>query len=121
MIYEYNFLLALLVTLIVETTILFATVRYCFKTDRSSIPDYLLIFAGTFSSFSTLPYLWFVLPMFIRSYSHLIAIGEVSVVLVEAVIYCFVLKVSMNKALFLSFICNLVSFLIGLALRPIFL
>ncbi|MGM0771844.1 MAG: hypothetical protein ACQESU_09620 [Halobacteriota archaeon] len=120
MIYEYQFLIALLVTVIIEVTLLFATVRYFFKINRTSIKDSLLIFTGTFCSFSTLPYLWFVLPVFIRTYSHLVAIGEVSVVLVEAVIYFFVLKVRMEKALSLSFICNLASFLAGMYLFFLF-
>ncbi|MEL4304863.1 hypothetical protein [Methanococcoides sp. LMO-2] len=120
MIYEYHFLIALLVTVMMELTILFATVRYLFKINRNLIPDSLLLFTGTFCSFSTLPYLWFVLPMFIRTYSHLVAIGEVSVVLVEAVIYYFVLKVRMDKALFFSFICNIASFLAGIYLFSLF-
>ncbi|WP_135612444.1 hypothetical protein [Methanococcoides sp. AM1] len=120
MIYEYHFLLALLVTVMVETTMLFALVRYLFKIDRATIPDSLLLFTGTFCSFSTLPYLWFVLPVFIRTYSHLVAIGEISVVLVEAVMYYFILKVRMEKALFFSFICNLASFLAGVYLFSLF-
>ncbi|KGK98892.1 hypothetical protein LI82_06270 [Methanococcoides methylutens] len=120
MIYEYHFLLALLVTVMIEVTMLFTTARYLFKINRTSIPDSLLLFTGTFCSFSTLPYLWFVLPMFIRTYSYLVAIGEVSVVLVEAVIYFFVLKVRIEKALFMSFICNLASFLIGIYLFSLF-
>lgn len=119
MIYEYHFLLALLVTVMVETALLFATVRYLLKIDRAYITDSLLLFAGLFSSFATLPYLWFVLPMFIKTAFSLVGIGEFSVILVEAIFYFFLLELKWKKVLMLSFICNFASYLAGLAVGPI--
>ncbi|ETA69446.1 hypothetical protein MettiDRAFT_2947 [Methanolobus tindarius DSM 2278] len=112
MIYEYLFLFSLFLTIIIETSVLFLLIRFYFKIDDLS--NSLLLFAGIFSSFSTIPYLWFLLPQFIDSYQNLALIGEISVFLVEAVIYYFVLKVTVQRALILSFTCNLVSFIVGL-------
>ncbi|MDK2830857.1 MAG: hypothetical protein PWQ75_609 [Methanolobus sp.] len=112
MIYEYLFLFSLFLTIIIETSVLFLLIRFYFKIDDLS--NSLLLFAGIFSSFSTIPYLWFLLPQFIDSYQDLALIGEISVFLVEAVIYYFVLKVTVQRALILSFTCNLVSFIVGL-------
>jgi hypothetical protein len=72
------------------------------------------LFAGIFSSFSTLPYLWFLLPQFIDSYTILVILGELSVFLIEAVIYYFILKVTIQRAVIISFACNIASFLTGL-------
>jgi hypothetical protein len=112
MLYEYLFLFSLFLTILIETSVLFLLVRYYFKIDN--ISNSILLFAGIFSSFSTLPYLWFLLPQFIDSYNSLALIGELSVFLVESVVYYFVLKVTIQRALILSFACNLVSFLIGM-------
>jgi hypothetical protein len=105
---------SLFLTTIIETAVLFLLIRYYFK--ANDISNSLLLFAGIFSSFSTLPYLWFLLPQFIDSYGILAIVGETSVILTEAIIYYFVLKVNLSRALQLSFSCNISSFLIGLAI-----
>jgi hypothetical protein len=112
MLYEYRFLLSLVLTILIETSVLFLIVKYYFKNEY--ISDSLLLFAGIFSSFSTLPYLWFLLPQFIDSYSILVVFGEISVFLVEAVIYYFLLKIGIQRSLTISFACNIASFLTGL-------
>jgi hypothetical protein len=110
-------MLSLFLTIIIETTVLFLLIRYYFK--ANDISNSLLLFAGIFSSFSTLPYLWFLLPQFIDSYVTLSIVGEISVFSIEAVIYYFVLKVNLSRAVKLSFLCNLASFLIGLAIASL--
>nr|WP_321498301.1 hypothetical protein [uncultured Methanolobus sp.] len=114
MLHVYSFILSLFLTILIETSVLFLLMRYYFK--DSEIKTSLLLFAGIFSSFSTLPYLWFLLPQFIDSYGDLVVIGESSVILIEAVFYYFVLKVTIQRALQLSAICNLVSFTVGLVI-----
>lgn len=115
--YEYMFLSSLFLTILIETSVLFLLVRYYFKTD--CISTSILLFAGILASFSTLPYLWFLLPQFIDSYENLVLLGEISVILIEAVIYHFILKVSIQRAFQLSFLCNLSSFLIGLIMAAL--
>ncbi len=120
MIYEYRFLVSLVLTIAIETIVLFLIARSIFKLDKSHIKDRILIFAGFFSSFATLPYLWFIFPLIIRSYYLLNVFGELSVFLIESIIYYFVLKISINRALLLSFICNITSFLLGLLFSYVF-
>jgi len=118
--YEYSFLLSLFLTVIVETSVLFIAFRHFFIRDTPHLSNSLLLFAGIFASFSTLPYLWFILPLFIKPYYMYAAVGEFLVVLIESVIYYFVLRIGSRKALLLSFVCNLASFLTGLMLNLIY-
>ncbi|WP_340818208.1 hypothetical protein [Methanolobus sp. WCC4] len=119
MTYEYLFLLSLILTIAIETSLLFIVVRHFFKVNKENISDPILLFAGFFASFATLPYLWFVLPFFIREHHVYVASGETFVFLVESLIYYFVLDLPARKVLILSFVCNLISFLAGLLLFPI--
>ncbi len=114
MIYENLFLLALLLTVAVETALLFIIVRLVFKDKK--ISNGLLLFTGIICSFATLPYLWFILPFFLTSRALYLLVGELSVFLIEAIIIYFILKLDIRKALLVSFICNLVSFLLGLVI-----
>lgn len=111
--YENQFLLALILTITVETIVLLSLIRLIFKIDKKRIRTSLILFSGFFSSFSTLPYLWFIFPFYISPYILFVALGETFVVLTEAVIYFFILKISMKKALATSLICNIISFLFG--------
>lgn len=117
MVYEYNFLLSLVLTVIIETAVLFIIAKHFLKTKASNA---FLIFLGIFCSSATLPYLWFILPIFVKSFYSYAAIGEVLVILAEAVIYYFVLRVNLKKALFISSSCNIISFLLGLIIARFF-
>ncbi len=109
--YEIDFLFSLLFTIFVEVIILFFLLKYYFKTKLKTEK---IIFFGILASFATLPYLWFIFPFFIRSLYIYIIVGELVVFLVEAFIYHFGLNLSLKRAFFLSLICNLASFLLGL-------
>jgi hypothetical protein len=116
MIYIYEFLLGLILTIIIETIFLFIVVRKLFKINKKKITNSILLFLGVFCSFSTIPYLWYILPFFIKNYTYYIIIGEILVVLIESLIYYFVINLGYKRSLIISFICNLVSFLIGTAI-----
>ncbi|SFM29427.1 hypothetical protein SAMN04488696_0794 [Methanolobus profundi] len=116
--YELLFLLSLVLTIFIETTVLIIVVRHFLRIDKDQASDVLLLFSGIFASFATLPYLWFVLPFFIRDHYLNMMAGESLVFLVESVIYYFLLKIGIRKALILSCICNLISFLAGLLIVP---
>lgn len=109
--YEILFIKALVLTIFIELTILFLLSKTYLK--KYNLSKTVLFFGGSLTSFSTLPYLWFILPYFLTSRPIYIITGEIAVVIVEACIYCFVLKTGLKKALVTSLICNLVSFLIG--------
>ena len=109
MIYETLFLLSLTLTLVIEIVVLLVLSKYLIK----KIKFKKIIIAGLIASILTLPYLWFVLPAYLSSLKYII-IGELLVVLIETLIYWNLLNIKFNKALLISFICNLISFLIGL-------
>jgi hypothetical protein len=111
MLYESKFVLALLVTLIVEIPILIFFFRYVFKTNR--IPLQKLISTGIIASALTLPYLWFVLLPYVST-DYYFFIGETFVIIVESLIYYQIIELKLEKSLLLSFISNISSYLIGI-------
>jgi len=110
---QNQFFIALIVTIVVEMSILFLFVRNYFKIGPKDITTAKLIFAG-FVSFFTLPYVWFVLPELFNSYLIYVIISEILVWLAEAIFYYFVLDVNWKKAIAISFICNLITTILGL-------
>jgi hypothetical protein len=107
---ERSFLLALAVTIAVETVVLAVAVR-ARAADRAC-PLTRIVFVGWLGSFATLPYLWFILPRFINGRWYVLA-GEVSATLVEALIIGACLGLTARRALAVSLLCNLASFLGG--------
>jgi hypothetical protein len=112
--YEIQFLKALLSTVAVESLVLFLLVRLWLKIQNRVLSNALLLFAGLFCSSATLPYLWFVLPRFLKSYTLLAVVGELLICVVEAVFYYFVLRIGLRRSLLVSFVCNLASVMSGL-------
>jgi hypothetical protein len=112
--YEIQFLEAWASTVAIETVVLFLIIRLWFKIQRVALSDALLLFAGIFCSSATLPYLWFVLPRFLKSYTLLAVVGELLIFLAEAVFYYFVLKIGVRRSLLVSLVCNLASVAGGL-------
>lgn len=108
--YETAFLFSLFLTVSIETIVLLILAKYMKLQTRKKE----LIFAGIIASSLTLPYLWFVLPIFLKNYILHMIVGEISVTVVESIIYYFVLKTNLKNVLIISFVCNLVSFLFGL-------
>lgn len=106
MLYEKLFLKSLLITLVIEVPIVFLLVKYLFKKKI----NFNLIFIASIASILTLPYLWFILPAFILNKVIYIIFGEILVLLVEFVIYYFLLKLKLKQAFFIALIANLVSF-----------
>ena len=111
--YESLFLTALLFTVAVETAALFLCARILFKMKRKDTSDALLLFCGIALSLATLPYVWFIFPLFTAGTAY-IAAAELFAFAAEAIGYKFLLKVDWKRALALSFICNASSFLLGL-------
>ena len=108
--YEVSFLYSLVVTLVVEVTVVYIFGKYFYNNkDKLGI-----VFAGIISSALTLPYFWFILPAFIANRVMYITTGEVAIIIVEAFIYFRLLKLKFRQALFVSIIANLVSVLVGL-------
>jgi len=112
MLYEKKFLLSLLFTLIIEIPVLFVLLK-CFFDKKKEIKDKNIIIVGSLASILSLPYLWFVLPPYINS-AHYIFIGELIVIIIEAIILNQLLRLSASKSFIASFIMNVASFILGL-------
>jgi len=111
--YEQMFLYALFFTVAVETAVLFLCARILFKMKQKEASDALLLFCGIALSSATLPYVWFIFPMFSSGTAY-VALAETFAFAAEAIGYKFILKVGWKRAAALSFICNAASFLLGL-------
>jgi len=110
MLYQTEFFISLLLSLIIEIPILYLFIRFIYKNKKISVKK--IIFTGIVASSLTLPYLWFVLSPYILS-NYYIYIVEILVFFVEGLIYYEFLELRFDKALIVSFICNLISFIIG--------
>lgn len=117
MAYVLEFLKALGLTLLIELPLLLEVVTYLFKEKNPHLNTPRLLATGTLATFSTLPYLWFVLPELINNYFLFLVVGEISVTLLESFIYTLALHLKFKNALLLSIICNLLSFGLGLLIR----
>jgi len=115
MAYEITFLKALSLTIFIETTVLFLLFKALYKTTKVS--NWILLLTGILATFATLPYLWFILPFFIKTKLWYIITSEVSAILIESLIIMGLLRTNYPKALLVSAICNTTSFLIGLLIN----
>jgi len=110
--YEFLFLKSLALTILIETFVIIIYFRLIDKRNDVKIPELLL--TGFIASFATLPYLWFIFPVYIHQKICYMIIGESFAVLVEAIIIGAVLKTKFATSLLCSFTCNTISFLAGL-------
>jgi len=113
--YEIDFLYSLGLTIAIEGIVIMALLYFL---DREKLNSKNLLLAGVLPSFATLPYLWFVLPIFIvGNYFLYLLIGEVLVALVEMFIIKGVLEITFKKALFYSIVANVFSYGLGAILH----
>lgn len=108
--YENYFLNSLILTLIVEIPILYIYVKYIIKNSENLNS----IFVGIIASCLTLPYLWFILPVYISDRISYLIIGELAIVLVEAIIYFKLLKLKFGQAFLISLVANALSVFVGM-------
>jgi len=111
--YELLFAEALAATVAVETVALWVFFKLGFFKPAGKNPLQIVVFAGFFPSFATLPYLWFVLPAFYHG-AYYAVFGEVFAIFVECFILARVLGLNLGKAFVLSLACNFLSFAFGL-------
>ena len=111
MLYETKFILALIITLALETLGLVLLLKIIFKFKKYSLKK--LIIIGIVASALTLPYLWFVFVAYLPRL-YCVIFGEIFVILVESVIYMQFLDLKWYRAFYVSFILNILSILAGL-------
>ena len=116
--YELDFLRSLVLTIVIETAVLLFLTRTVYKLHKIKL--WVIIIAGTTASFATLPYMWFILPMFIKSGAAYKIVSEFSAVVLESFILLGFLRTKYLQALMMSLICNLTSFLVGVLVGVLF-
>lgn len=114
----WSFLVALLYTILIETIILVIIVKTRLKHIPISYGSLLL--TGILCSLSTLPYVWFVIPYFIKPTMAYMIISELSVMAIESLLLYKLLPLPYKTALFISAICNTGSFVCGLVINYFF-
>ena len=107
-----KFLIAWIITILIETIVLFAIAKLFRKKDEISNPRIILIWI--LASTITLPLLRFVLPLFVTDEIIYMIVWELAVTLIEIFIIKYWLKISRWKAIIASVVCNLCSYLFGL-------
>ena len=112
MLYEQKFLFSLFLTLIVEIPIALFLVKYLYKHKEIKISK--IVFVGIIASALTLPYFWFILPVYVSSRSLYIFIGEILIIFIETIIYNQFLELKLPKAFVVSLVANIASILLGL-------
>jgi hypothetical protein len=112
--YEIRFLWALVLTVVVEGAVIIAVLRFSPLLGKRKISWIRCIVAGSAPSFATLPYLWFILPLFLQVYPVRTIVGEITIVIVEAVLLRYLVNLKRQHAALLSFIANGVSVVAGL-------
>lgn len=107
-----KFWIAWIITILIETIVLFIIAKLFRKEDQ--ISNNRLILIWILASTITLPLLRFVLPLFVTDGIIYMVIWELVVTLIEIFIIKYRLKISRGKAILASIICNLCSFLFWL-------
>ena len=110
MIYATHFLLALITTWAIEIPILVVLIRYIFK--QHNFPIARITGVGALCTALTLPYLWFILPWYLDN-AYYIQVGELLVIVAEALILNKVLGVNPKIALICSIVMNAISYFLG--------
>jgi len=110
MLYETLFLQSLIFTWIVEIPLLYLAVRYIVKPAEKPVD---IIVTGLMMTALTLPYLWFVMPPFLDMSWYPLN-GEIVVIVLEAAIIWYMLKVRPLYSIIISAFLNAASYILGL-------
>jgi len=111
--YVHRFLTSGTFSILLETTVVFALLRLVFKSQAISTRK--IIFTGFLATFATIPYVWFVFPIFFGN--NAVWVSEPFAFLLEATLYRYVLGTSWRVSVTLSFAANVASFFGGPLLR----
>ena len=108
-----EFILTYLLTILSETLLLWLTCKIFIK---ENITTKKIILTWVLCSWITLPMLWYVFPLFMWDEEFYVIWWEILVLIIEAIIMKYMLKLSRLKSLLISFICNLASFILWIAI-----
>ena len=113
-VYEQHFLRALPLTVAVEACVVIALLRLLPALKKYPLSLLNVAAAGTVPSILTLPYLWFIMPLFIQNYTGRVVGGEITVFLAETVLLRVITGIPWRCNALLSFVANGASILAGL-------
>jgi len=112
--YELLFLKCLALTILIETSVLIIFFLLIIKQKDVKISR--LLITGFIASFATLPYLWFIFPIYIEQKIWYMLFAESFAVLVETIIIGTILRTTFTQSSLCSLTCNMISFLTGLVI-----
>ncbi|WP_461535679.1 hypothetical protein [Spongorhabdus nitratireducens] len=101
-----KFLMAWGLTLIFELPVLYFVLKH-----QSLTPD--ILKAGIAATTLTIPWLWFVLPAFVESWTLYVWMGESAVILIETWVLANWLHIRLQKSFLAAAIANVTSVLAG--------
>lgn len=110
-VFETRFLMSLALTIFIELTVLLLFIKGVYKLKEKGYMEIIII--AILAQMLTLPYIWFVLPVYMK---HYVLTGELSVIAVEAGIYWKLLRLKFSRALLVSAAANIISLVSGLIL-----
>ena len=109
---ELTFPLAFFLTVVLETTVLFLILR-------KKYPFAEIAQNSLFVNLISHPIVWFVVPLFVRTIVSYVVTAELFALFSETILYAYLFKnIGLRYAFFISFACNLTSFLFGLIFFP---
>lgn len=103
----------LLLTIIIETPVLYLVVRRLFHLSPAQVSPKRILLAGYLASFATYPYVWYVWPAFLPDPDQALIAAELMVFIVEAFMLRAMLPLSLRQALLASFFCNMTTIVLG--------
>lgn len=104
-------------TTCIETLIILAFFSFPNNNRNSLVSVKRIILTGLVASGTTLPFVWYVIPLFIQNRTNLIIIAELFAFIVEIPIIKRFLRISWRKAMIVSLLANSTSFLFGYLFR----
>jgi hypothetical protein len=118
--YTYSFLLYLVITVFTESIVVFWLLRKALGLSKNILTGREIFSAAVIINCLTLPYVWFVFPIFFWDFNIAIWTSEIFVFVIEAIFYKFYLQLSIRNASLISLIANLASFSLGKFLHFLF-
>jgi hypothetical protein len=107
---ELRFLIILPLTILVEGGCGLVCKFVLLKKSLLPVTVPVMLITGAIATGLTLPYVWFVIPFFFRDRLVYLMVAEAFAVVIEGLLYWFILKVKPAIGLLLSFLLNLGSF-----------
>lgn len=103
-----DFIITILSMMAVELPLLFIIIRFILKNRYDSDA---MIFSGAIATSMTVPYLWYVIPMFVNtSANYYLYVSWAIVILIEALVFSNALRMSLSRAIIISAAVNIASF-----------